>query len=550
VPDAIACAHALLLESVSLVKGIDSAVRLRNIRKAQKGFAGLFRRQGDHFMRGFPRFVNQFPQGGLQEALREDVDALFDDVFDSTAKQATALMASTLFEGAKDGYVAQSASFGLDTVLSMKSERALTWARSNASARVTRINESTREEIKGMIVKGLEEGTSYGQVARDIKGRFEEFAEGQPQEHISSRAELVAVTENSEAFEEGGLSLARDVEEAGIEMEKAWLVAEDERLCEICETNGQTGWIPLDEQYPDGSDHPPAHPACILPGNDIVLPGISTSAAKSFYEGRCVEVTLANGRRFSVTENHPVLGLHGWVPAKFLRQGDHVVGATLPERIAASISPDHDYGPSRVEEVFEAVKVASGMASARVPASAEDLHGEGASIQGDIEVVFSDGTLQDSGVAVVGQPRKELTFNRHDTQLTFVSSLGGTFLFSGGLDAARSRHMCGGGSPTTILLGGGLRPQPVGFGYPAWRYPGFEKADAKTGTRKTGLLREFLFRFSCDVTPQEVIHVRDFSFSGHVFDLQCDPYGLYICNGVVVKNCRCAGLHRMVGSEV
>jgi hypothetical protein len=41
------------------------------------------------------------------------------------------------------------------------------------------------------------------------------------------------------------------------------------------------------------------------------------------------------------------------------------------------------------------------------------------------------------------------------------------------------------------------------------------------------------------VASDKVVKIRNFNFSGHVYDLQSIE-GLYIANSIVVKNCRCA----------
>jgi hypothetical protein len=41
------------------------------------------------------------------------------------------------------------------------------------------------------------------------------------------------------------------------------------------------------------------------------------------------------------------------------------------------------------------------------------------------------------------------------------------------------------------------------------------------------------------ITRDEIVKIRNYNFSGHVYDLQSTSQ-LYITNGIVVKNCRCA----------
>jgi uncharacterized protein with gpF-like domain len=127
---------------------------------------------------------------------------------------------------------------------------------------VTRINETTRDEIRRMVTRGVEQGLSYDQVAKDITARFREFSVGMPQRHIESRAHLVAVQEAGEAYEEGNLIVGRDLAAAGIQVEKRWSTVKDSRVSDLCRQNEAVGWLPLDSSFPSGHDRPLGHVAC------------------------------------------------------------------------------------------------------------------------------------------------------------------------------------------------------------------------------------------------------------------------------------------------
>jgi hypothetical protein len=61
-------------------------------------------------------------------------------------------------------------------------------------------------------------------------------------------------------------------------------------------------------------------------------------------------------------------------------------------------------------------------------------------------------------------------------------------------------------------------------------------------------VRKELLRLSREVSFDEIVSVRTFNYSGHVYDLQVEPEQIYICNGVVVKNCGCI-LDKYYGDE-
>ena len=49
---------------------------------------------------------------------------------------------------------------------------------------------------------------------------------------------------------------------SGVVLKKEWTTAEDDRVSEDCEANGDQGPIDLDEDFVSGDDAPPAHPNC------------------------------------------------------------------------------------------------------------------------------------------------------------------------------------------------------------------------------------------------------------------------------------------------
>lgn len=145
--------------------------------------------------------------------------------------------------------------------------RAVAYLEQYGAERVTMVNDTTREVIKGIVAQGVDEGWSYDQTAKAITDRFAEFADGRPQEHIDSRAHLVAVTEAGEAYEAGNHMAAEELAASGIEMEHFWLTVGDDKVdVPDCLTNQEQGWIPLAQAFQSGHPHPLAHPACRCSG--------------------------------------------------------------------------------------------------------------------------------------------------------------------------------------------------------------------------------------------------------------------------------------------
>ena len=444
-------------------------------------------------------------------------------------------------------------------------------------------------------------GTTSGSIVGQAVGRWVDNGEPLPSlirdlepAFGKKRAKLIAATEVTRAYAQGTVETYKA---SGVVKKLVWLTANDERRCIFCgglhekvvgiETS-------FDEALPAALREktkpfalPPAHPGCILPGNLISAPAGIDAMAKSFYVGRCVEVTLSDGGSFTVTKNHPVLTPAGWVDAQFLNQDMYVFSAMDSNRIATAINPDDQNVPTAIEQVFNSFVESGEVSTVSVPAAAEDLHGEGDFIQGNIDIVYTNRLLMANSIAkgfdVLSQEAFAQDDTRHGNLLrpgipgSFVDSHLSPFGDSVGVGEHGSlTHLVGDcpacghafGSPADVNAGF-LQPTPKSgatnayfgtemlFGLASYIASniGINIGDAYSPTQHgetgslqlspdgigtdTSLASEFIDRFASEVTLTQVVNVREFDFSGHVYDLQSDMYQLYICNGVLVKNCRC-----------
>lgn len=153
--------------------------------------------------------------------------------------------------------------FGVDVSFDLDNPRARAYASEAAAEAVTRINQTTREELRRLITQAVADGASYTEIAKEIREKYAGFRTPQPQKHIRDRAELVAVQELGQAYEAGSYTVGEELQRAGLEMEKAWLTVGDERVSEeICRPNEQQGWIPFNDEFQSGHKRPLGHVAC------------------------------------------------------------------------------------------------------------------------------------------------------------------------------------------------------------------------------------------------------------------------------------------------
>lgn len=245
-----------------LIEAGTVAMRARAIAKLVKPLetklAIIFRRQGEAFVKGFGRLHPLF-----REALTE---SSWLSVFEEASGVTRSLFFAAVQESAKAALLAGArdtiSSIGLDFAFNLDHPQAVAYLQQHGYSLISQIDEVTRQRIGQIITTGTTEGWSYDRMAGEITRQYSEMAVGKPQEHIQSRAHLIAITEMGEAYEHASLTAVQDLATAGIPMEKSWLTVGDKRVSDGCLENARAGWIPLVQPFPSGHQRPLRFPGC------------------------------------------------------------------------------------------------------------------------------------------------------------------------------------------------------------------------------------------------------------------------------------------------
>lgn len=218
--------------------------------KAEKRIGNVFTRQGGIFLRRFDVFRNRFSES-VSDA---DIDPLFSDAEDATDGDMALALTDAATEGLIAGMGVATAQFNISTSFDLHNPRAAAYMKEHGAALVTKIDEETRNLIKTVLDDGINNGWSYGKIARMIHDRYDDMS--------VARAQRIAVYETGMAYEKGNAVVVRDLQDGGLEMEKSWLTVGDDKVEEECLANEADGWIPADEAHSSGDMEPLQHGGC------------------------------------------------------------------------------------------------------------------------------------------------------------------------------------------------------------------------------------------------------------------------------------------------
>lgn len=369
----------------------------------------------------------------------------------------------------------------------------------------------------------LATGVDSRKLARTLKARLPHINDA-----FRGRAETIARTETHIA---AGEARERTYRRVGAGFVR-YVATADDRVCEFCAPR-------MGALYYAGSVKTPIHPNCVLPGTEV-LPGHLIAATRLVYRGDVVTIRTKAGRRLACTRHHLVATTRGWVAAHALNRGDEVL-TQAPGLQPVMANPNLATAPTLIEDLFEATLAASTMPPVRVPVAPVHFHGDGAAGQGQIDVVWANRELMDYLMASSPQQLGDLPLVPADAQRPLEAGLSALDLalltFHAALGGLMSR-----GDLRSALLGGHLNPSElVRLAGIAWRDPRFDQPAMNGSAGDVEMLRQLVGACPGLVTADEIldIEVDPARHDAFVYDLTTLS-GMYVANGILTHNCRCA----------
>ena len=254
--DAVLAAVVSIYEAVSRMRKYRAVLPIE--RAVERRVGVVLKRQGRLFVSKMARLRGQF---------REDREDNIDTIWGETASETADAMDAALQLGAAAAMKAgakmllSDLDLGIDLSFKLDNPRARAYLATLSAQRV-RIDATSRDEIRKIILAGFNANKTYDQIARDLIKQFAAFAAPRPQQHIQTRAHLIAVTEVGNAYEAGARVVADDLSDGGLQMEKYWLTSRDDRVSDGCRENEAQGWIPKESSFKSGHAHPLRFPGC------------------------------------------------------------------------------------------------------------------------------------------------------------------------------------------------------------------------------------------------------------------------------------------------
>ncbi len=231
-------------------------------RTTQARFADLFAAQSAMVLDLFERFRDDFPVSEAEGVPEPPWESVWSVIADETSGEIESIVSASLPPALESGALATIADLGIAASFSLENPLATAYLEQRGAELVTQINETTRGRLRTIMTNGARKGTAYSKIATQIVDQFADMGGLKPQAHIRNRAELIAVTELGNAYEEAGSIVSRDFTRGGVPIEKFWSTIGDNRVTPLCIGNAAVGWIPESASFPSGHTRPLRFPGC------------------------------------------------------------------------------------------------------------------------------------------------------------------------------------------------------------------------------------------------------------------------------------------------
>jgi hypothetical protein len=383
------------------------------------------------------------------------------------------------------------------------------------------LDQTTIDDIISSVSESRLDGMTNSEAAQVLSDTFDEVS--------TSRADMITRTESANAM--GDANYATAVENGATTHD--WVKADPNGAEDECDDNEAEGEIPIDQEFSSGDLSEPAHPNCVLGGQEVEALDVSAKMTAD-YNGYAIRITLASGKILAVTPNHLMATPNGWVGAAHLNKGSDLLSASSWNKdVASVVNPNGKATKSLIENV----SISDDVILRSMPAAAKDFHGDGISCE-NIDIVLSNGGLGNNTNANIFKSLCELFFGNRNIARVLLSSFSSFNQFAF-LSLAPTNSSVGISSLSTSLFGSHTTiHKPSGLTLGSESNAGLLKALGQSKTTNSRLWSKFLQRFPGKVSLDKIVNVEMFRFHGKVYDLSTG-IKMYTLNSIITHNCEC-----------
>ena len=351
-------------------------------------------------------------------------------------------------------------------------------------------------------------------------------------------AERIARTEVIGASNRGSYESALF---SGVNMRKAWLTSGLKGIRDSHLYYESLGYMPMDYSYNTGLKFP-GDPTgapeeiinCYI--GDTEIKSYIVGAQRSYYSGKMIEIITIGGKRLTVTPNHNILTKNGFVKAcELTNLHDLVCHVEQTKGLMSKISNYINKKKTLAAKVFSTVS--KFWLVEKVEIAALDFNGDGRFMDKDVNIVDANRELLINSVMFF-KDRGKFWFKKSRAQRFLIESFC-SFHFG------FNRVLCATNSIMSFLhlafsLGKRhFRPfEFCSIGSPPDIDTSIFKMTSEGYSHDTGFVTELFETYSSLISFDKVRKIRDFDFSGHVYDFT-SLTGTNIANNIYTSNCRC-----------
>lgn len=236
----------------------------------------IFTRQANGLIRLLEKYRERFDR--QEESIAREADIIsageWVEAWETIERVTRPFIAAAIVKGMGKAMTAGGgvAEVELGLAFDLENPKAQAYIAKTGGELITRMAKTTKDRVRTVLGQSFEGGWSWGKLARELKSRFADMGGRAPQQHIRSRAELIAINELGNAFEEATMQTAEGLASSGIGVEKQWLNSGDDRVSDGCLENTAAGWIALRDTFPSGHLRPLRFPGCRCSTEKRIVP--------------------------------------------------------------------------------------------------------------------------------------------------------------------------------------------------------------------------------------------------------------------------------------